>query len=229
MRRPQAGEVLERLGVRELRKTVGPLGRPADSQVADGQDVLAAEVEHEEHVGAPPAEALDGGYLSDHLVVRKVVERRESQLPRDDPLGKVAEVAHLGPREAARPQEIFVPGEQLPWRRRPAAEERREPAVDASGGLCRELLPDDGPDERPVGVIRPSPAEFGGAERPDATDEILHDPVTATKQVPLPRDDVPTPSGPARSLTRLPHGRPPRGRRRTDCTPSRTRHTGRAA
>ena len=125
MGRPRPGEVLEGLGVGDLRKVVGPLRRPADAEVADGQNVLPAEVEHEKHVRAPPAEALDGGYLDDHLIVREVLERAEIQLAGDDAVREVSQVPHLWPGEAARPQKLLVGREQLLWRRWAAVEEIR--------------------------------------------------------------------------------------------------------
>src|SRR4028119_2112775 len=97
MRRPRPGDVLQRLGIGYLGKFVGPLDGPADAEVADGQNVLPAEVEHEEHIGTPLAEALDGGYLPDHLVVRQIVKRPEIKFPGYYALREVSEVAHLGP------------------------------------------------------------------------------------------------------------------------------------
>ena len=100
-----------------------------------------------------------------------------------DAVREVAEVTNLGPRETGASQTLFVRGDQLPGRRRAVAEERGEPGVDAAGGFYGELLADNGSNERPVGVVRAPAATLLEAQRPDATDEVLHHRVAAPCKV----------------------------------------------
>ena len=60
---------------------VQPLDRAADALVADRQHVRPAEVEHQEHVRGPLAEALDRGQLRDHPLVAHLVERSRWRSP----------------------------------------------------------------------------------------------------------------------------------------------------
>src|SRR6201999_2354320 len=49
----------------------------AEDEVAGGEDVGAAEVEEEEELGAPAAQAADGGDRRDHLVIGEAAEGGE--------------------------------------------------------------------------------------------------------------------------------------------------------
>ena len=64
-------------GRRHLLEAVGDLDRAADAEVAGGEHVGAAELEHQVHVGAPLAEPLDRDQLGDHGVVVELVEALE--------------------------------------------------------------------------------------------------------------------------------------------------------
>ena len=52
-----------------LERALGALDRATDAEIPDRQHVGAFEVEHQEHVRRPQADALQGGQLGDHLVV----------------------------------------------------------------------------------------------------------------------------------------------------------------
>ncbi len=65
---------------RQRVQPVGPFDRAADAEVADRQHVGALELEHEEHVRRPHAEALDRHELRDRVLVAQLVEAIELQL-----------------------------------------------------------------------------------------------------------------------------------------------------
>jgi hypothetical protein len=99
---PGLGDLLDPGRQRKLLQDVSAFDGPPDAKVADGQDVGALEMEHQEHVGAPEADALDGRQLGDHLVVFQGVEALQLEFPADDVLGQRAKEADLGPRETRR-------------------------------------------------------------------------------------------------------------------------------
>ena len=94
-------------GVRQLLQAVGQLGGAADSQVAHRQDVRAAEVEDQEHVGRPLAEALDGRELRrppPRPAARRGGRARARRPPRARPASAGRRPSRArGPRRAARP------------------------------------------------------------------------------------------------------------------------------
>src|SRR5205823_3423958 len=81
------GDPRERLRIRDLLQSVGALGRAADAEVADGEDVRAAEMEDQEHVGAPLADAFHRGELLRYLGVGQLGEMVEIQVAVLHPLG----------------------------------------------------------------------------------------------------------------------------------------------
>ena len=95
VRAPRCGDPLHRGGVGYLVQRVGALDRVADAEVADRQHVGRCQVEHQEHVRAPHADALDGDELGDHLLVGQLVQALELQLAGERVLGEGAQVADL--------------------------------------------------------------------------------------------------------------------------------------
>ena len=84
------------------------------------QHVGALEVEHQEHLRAPQADALDGDQLRDHLLVVELVQPLELELAGEHVLGERAQVA--------RPSRVRAP------RRRAALRARRRGSPAASAG-----------------------------------------------------------------------------------------------
>lgn len=76
----------------------------AEDEVAGGEDVGAAEVEEEEELGAPAAEAADGGDRRDHFIVGEAPEGGEVESAVFDPSRQVADVFDLAAGEADRAQ-----------------------------------------------------------------------------------------------------------------------------
>src|SRR4029453_7459122 len=68
--------------------------------------------------------------------------------------GEVAQVLDLAPGEARSTQRLLLRLEQLLRGRRPAVEEVEHAQVDGARRFGRELLADDRPQQRPVGIFR---------------------------------------------------------------------------
>jgi hypothetical protein len=141
------------------------------------------EREHEEHVGRPLADALDGGQLADHLAVRQVVEPVELDLAGQDVLRQRSQVGDLGAREPARrAQRLGVVGEDLLRRRRAAAEALEQPAPDRGRRLDRELLARDRAHERRVALLGAAAAVAVGRQRAaEVVDQARHHRVGAAQ------------------------------------------------
>src|SRR4030095_2367537 len=69
IRPPGFGDLADAIGLRTLAQAVQPLDRRHDTQVVDRHHVGAMQPEHQEHLGRPPAEALDLHDRVDHVVV----------------------------------------------------------------------------------------------------------------------------------------------------------------
>ena len=93
---------------RHLLQPVLDLDRFADAEVAAGEDVGPFEVEDQEHLGSPLAEAADGDDLLDHLLVAELVEPLQLQLAAEHVGGEVADVFGLAAGEAAAAQVLFA-------------------------------------------------------------------------------------------------------------------------
>ena len=76
------------------------LHRFADAEVAAGEDVGPLEVEDQEHLGGPLAEAAHRDDLLDHLLVGELVEAVQLQLAAEHVGGEVADVLDLAAGEA---------------------------------------------------------------------------------------------------------------------------------
>ena len=136
-----------------VRQAVGALDRAADAEVADGEDVGPAEGEHQEHVRAPLADALDRGELGHDLLVGELLEAVELELAGEHVLGQRAQEGRLGAREADGDAQLLgLVGQDLLRRRRVAAEALEQAPVDRARRVHRELLADDRAHERGVDV-----------------------------------------------------------------------------
>ena len=113
-----------------------------------------SQVEEQEHLRGPAAEAADGDDLLDHLLVAELVEPVELQLAAEHVGGEVADVLGLAAGEAGAAQVLLARLEQLLGRGGGAAEEVEDPQVDRPRRFGRELLADDRPQQRAVGVGR---------------------------------------------------------------------------
>jgi len=133
-----------------------------------GPDVEAAQVEDQEHLRRPAAQALDPGELLDHLVVAQLAQGLGPQRPLLDLAAEPLQVRQLLPRQAAGPQLLFRAGQDGPGRRVAPGEDGPEAPVDRGRGLARELLVDDRPDQRVEG---PLGGAGGQHEGPRAVDD----------------------------------------------------------
>jgi hypothetical protein len=122
--------------------------------VADigGQNVGPLEVEDQEHVRAPEAEAPNRRDLGDHLVVVQLTQPVELQLPGLDVRGEIAHVLHLAPGEPDRAQLLRLDRQQLRRRGDAAVEARQQAVENGRRGLGRQLLADDRAQQHAVGV-----------------------------------------------------------------------------
>ena len=105
---------------RHLVQPVRALDRAPDPEVAHRQDVGPAEVEDQEHVGRPLAESFHRRELGGHLVVGKLRQPVELELPGLHVLGERTQVADLRARDP-----------------RPAPPPGRRPAARPGSGSCR--------------------------------------------------------------------------------------------
>jgi hypothetical protein len=133
-----------------------------DAEVADGEDVGAAEVGHEEHVGGPLADAFYGDEVGDDFVVGVVVDVVEVEIALEGVAGEVAEVAGFLSGDADGAEGVIVGGGEFSggWGAGLVAtlicalisEVGVEASLDGAGSGAGELLEEDGTDELGVGV-----------------------------------------------------------------------------
>src|SRR3954469_3751113 len=177
IRAPRLRDRLHLRGLGGRLEPVRPHDRVAHPEVTRGQDIGPVEGEHEEHVGGPLADPLDGGQLADDLLVGQLREAVELELALEDVLGQGAQVGDLRAREARGcPQLLGGVGEDLLGRRRAAVEALREAPPDRAGGEHGELLARDRAHERAVEVL--GTAAGVGLERERAAvpvDQRRHD------------------------------------------------------
>src|SRR3954451_17486468 len=121
-RAPLVGDPLELLGSRQLVHPVFDLDRAPDAEIAEGDDVLPGEVEHQEHLGRPAAHSLLLDQLGDHVLVRQVLDRVEVEAAVLDALCEIAEELDLGVGETGLAQRSRALAEQGLGGRRLAAE-----------------------------------------------------------------------------------------------------------
>ena len=155
---------------------------------------------------------LDLGQHRDHVLVGELAQPIEVEAPVLDPLRQVLEEAHLGPGEPGVAQLGAVDLEQLRGRGGVAAEQLGHPAPDRGGGLGGELLADDRPGQRLVGV-GPAAAAIGlRVDRPPLVDQPPKDVVDGARCW----------SAPGAELRRAGSGSRARGRRRSTSSPGRS-------
>lgn len=119
--------------MRELAQAVGGAKARAHSEVVHRQHVLATELEDEQHLYRPPADAAHFGQLRDDRLVVEPLERcAVRHLAAQGLGGEVLERGDLGEREAG--------GAQLPFGRRQHLLRRGEGARAAGG----DEAPEDG-------------------------------------------------------------------------------------
>jgi len=126
----------------ELAQPVSGAKSRAYSEVIDRQHVRAAEMEHEQHLHRPAADAAHlGEALDDHRVV-ELLERRTVGNDRRERLGReILERGDLGEREARGAQLLDRGGEHLLRRRKGALADRGDQArEDGVGGRAVQLL-----------------------------------------------------------------------------------------
>ena len=80
---------VEVVGPGQLVDAVRDLSGAADAEVAGREDVLAPEMEDQEHLGGPLPDPLDLDQLGDHVLVVEVTQVLEVEPPVLDALGEV--------------------------------------------------------------------------------------------------------------------------------------------
>jgi hypothetical protein len=156
----------------------------AHPEVGDRPDVEPAQLEDEEHLRRPGADAAHARQRADDLVVGLAGQgaRRQDERPVECLRREVAQRADFGTRQADGPQRLVGQREQ-PLGRDVAVQRRDQPAVDGPGRGARELLVDDRLDQRLEGDIARRAIRIGpaSATRPASTGSR-----TATTSVALP-------------------------------------------
>ncbi len=116
----------------------------ADAEVARRQHVGAAELEHQEHVRAPFADALDRDQLGDHGRRRRAPRGARARASRRA-RARRASAGRSSSRATGRrgAQLLGVGGEHLLGCRRLVVEVPEQPQPDRARGLRRQLLADD--------------------------------------------------------------------------------------
>src|SRR3954454_10817737 len=178
MRPPGLADLQHPRRRRHLLQPVLDLDRFADAEIAAGEDVGALQVEEQEHLGGPAAEPADGDDLLDYLLVLELSETVELELAAEHVRGEVADVFGLAPGEPAGAQVLLACLQQLLGAGSAAAEEVKNPQVDRPRRFGRELLADDRPQERPVGVggslLLAAPQPRRQVDLPDPLDQRRH-------------------------------------------------------
>src|SRR4051812_8125113 len=86
------------------RQRLGQLPDPAvagsDAEIAGRPHVEAPELEHQEHLGGPPADPPHAGELSDDVVVAPTTDRPEPNVARSHSIGEIDQGAGLGARQS---------------------------------------------------------------------------------------------------------------------------------
>jgi hypothetical protein len=154
VRAPRLGDLLHGRLIGEIVEPVRAFDRTADAEVADRQHVRAFELEHQEHLRRPHADALDRHQLRRHVLVAQLVQELELELAREHVLGQRAQVPDLRPREASRRAQLLgIVVQDLPRRRCAPAEALRQAPVDRARRQHRQLLACDRAHQRAVVVV----------------------------------------------------------------------------
>jgi hypothetical protein len=105
--------------------------------------------EHQKHLGGPSAESLDLRQTLDDRLVRQRLEQLQLQPAVDDPRRQIAHVADLLATEANAPERrVTLRGDGLGVQTLALGKQRDESSVNRRRRLRRQLLADDGADER---------------------------------------------------------------------------------
>src|SRR5680860_1707338 len=99
---PGLADLQHQLRRRHLLQLVLDLDRLADAQVAAGEDVGALQVEEQEHLRGPLAEATHRDDLRDRLLVGELAEPLQLQLAAERVGSEVADVPDPAASPAAR-------------------------------------------------------------------------------------------------------------------------------
>jgi hypothetical protein len=154
MRPPPLGAFDHLLGRGHPVEPVGELDRSADPEIAARDHVGSLEVEEQEHLRAPPAQAADRHDLGDDLLVAELRETIELERAVEDVRGEVLQVGRLPAGQPSGAEVLLARRGQLLRRGRPAPEQLQEPSVNRARRLRRKLLPDDGPDQSAERILR---------------------------------------------------------------------------
>jgi len=153
-------------------ETVEAPDRLANSQVAGREHVGPLQLEQEEHVGCPFTEALHRRNLPADFFIGQPIEVIDVELARHDVLRKRPQIFRLHAGEPDGLEIGDIHREQLGGRRHPTAEALPKPTGDRTGGVTRDLLPDDPVDEDAEGVANRAGAAPGcEIDRPDGIDQ----------------------------------------------------------
>lgn len=148
VRRERRAEALHPRRRRQPARAKDPRRALSDAEVSGRPHVEAPQVEDQEHLRRPDADAAHLDQRVDDGSVVEVVELVEPQRAVDDALTEIAHAERLAERQPRRAQRLDRRREHLLGAGRPAAVQREEPPVDRRRGLAGQLLVHDGADER---------------------------------------------------------------------------------
>ena len=132
-------------------------------------------MEHQEHLGAPLAEAADGDDLLDHRLVIELGEPIELELAALHVPSEILQVLDLAARQADAAQIGLGHSDDVVGAGHAAAEEVEQPLVDRARRLRRKLLAHNRANQCAEGVggancLAP-PLALGNVQRADALDQ----------------------------------------------------------
>src|SRR5262249_53745340 len=148
---PRLADPGQTFGSRRLAEFIRPLDSLDDAQVADRKNIGTLQAEDQKHLRCPAADTLHLGQALDDRLVVQSIERINREYSALDATTEVAKVAGLLSTQADA-AEFFVRRRRHRGRGRKRLVQRFEPRENRSGCLGRELLADDGADERLEGI-----------------------------------------------------------------------------
>lgn len=152
---PGCADAQDFVGLWHCLQPIAPHDGAVDTDIVRGQDVRAAQVEHQEHLGGPATDPADAGEVGDDLFVGPVFELFGAEFAADEVEGEVADGGGLLAGEPAEAEGFVIEGGDLRGfgeGRFFEFEQAEEFAVDGVGGGAADLLEDDGAGERLEGV-----------------------------------------------------------------------------
>jgi len=173
MRGPPDAKPIQLLGRWRSALPIRDFEPPPDAQVVDGQNVRSPQIENQQHLDRPAADALDAGQPFNKFGIGQPVAFSERwHHPVDGFLRKVADVVRLGARQPSGSEPVNIQLNDLGWRwERFPVEQGPEPFQDCPRGRTAELLVDDGMSE---GLERRKSAGFQ-VGRAQTGNELRHD------------------------------------------------------